>query len=81
VADFLWIEWNLQKIDSHSLSPEEVEFAWHNREDIRKNDHPEHGSYMVSRGTCPSGRKITLVWRYNETEAADLKLVFIITAY
>ncbi len=36
---------------------------------------------MVSRGACPSGRKITLVWRYNESEVTDLKVVFVITAY
>jgi hypothetical protein len=79
VAEFLWIDWNLQKIDNHALSADEVEHAWHNRVDLRKGNHPAHGPFWESTGQCPSGRWITTVWRYNQV--MDRDVVFIITAY
>lgn len=79
MAEFLWIEWNLQKIDNHALSQEEVEFAWENREDVKKGIDPAYGPFRVSRGRCPSGRTIMIVWRMNEVD--DREMVFVITAY
>ena len=79
MAEFLWIEWNLQKIDAHALSTEEVEHAWHNRRDLSKRTHPVNGVYWESMGECPSGRRIKLIWRLNQVD--DRELVFIITAY
>jgi hypothetical protein len=45
VQEFLWIEWNRQKIDNHALSEEEVEYAWANRTDIYDGDDPVNGPY------------------------------------
>ena len=80
MAHFLWNDWNRQKIDNHALSTDEVEFAWeNNRIDLAEKDHPIHGQYWESMGQCPSGRWITIIWRYNQV--ADQELVFVITAY
>jgi hypothetical protein len=79
MAEFLWIDWNLQKIDDHNLSPEEVETAWENRVDVKKRTHPVQGPYFESLGPCPSGRIIRMIWRYNHQ--GDRDLVFVITAY
>ena len=79
MTEFLWIEFNLQKIDNHNLSPEEVEFAWHQRTDLHERNHPQQGLYMESVGACPSGRMITMIWRYNQV--VDREVVFVITAY
>ena len=78
--EFLWIDWNLQKIDAHNLASEEVEFAWRGRRDLRKGTHPIHGDYTESAGRCPSGRVISIVWRYNEGDDG-VPVVFVITAY
>jgi hypothetical protein len=78
VTEFHWIEWNLQKIDNHALSTEEVEFAWQRRRDLRRKDHP-NGEYWESLGECPSGRQIKIIWRYNQV--GDEERVYVITAY
>jgi hypothetical protein len=78
VTEFHWIEWNLQKIDNHALSSEEVESAWHRRRDLRIRKH-QNGVYWESMGECPSGRRITIIWRYHEM--GDEEKVFVITAY
>jgi len=80
-----WIEWNLQKIDAHGLSAEEVEvafdrvFSLHERKD---------GSFQMFAAT-PSGRRIWVIWRYDRGdeelrdvfgELGDLP-IFEITAY
>lgn len=79
MSEFVWIEFNLRKIDAHALSAEEVESAWRDRRDLKRGQHPEHGPYTVSRGECPSGRRITIVWRWND--GVDQKQVFVVTAY
>ena len=79
MEDFLWIEFNVQKIDNHALSPDEVEFAWVNRRDLKRRKHSEHVEYMESLGECPSGRIIRIIWRYNAGELG--RQVFVITAY
>ncbi len=79
MQEFLWIEWNRQKIDNHALSEEEVEYAWAYRTDIYDGNDPVNGPYWESIGQCPSGRWITIVWRYNQV--VDRDVVFVITAY
>jgi hypothetical protein len=85
MRQFKWIEWNLQKIDAHSLSSEEVEaafdrvFSLHERRD---------GSFRMFAET-PSGRRIWVIWRYDreEDEIPDVfgelsdPPIFVITAY
>jgi len=64
MRQFKWIEWNLEKIDSHALSVEEVEavfdrvFRLHKRKD---------GSYQMFAET-PSGRRIWVIWRYDRED-------------
>ena len=61
--EFLWIDWNLQKIDNHSLSADAVEYAWRNGTVIHQGIHPVNGPYSETAGSCPSGRSIRIVWR------------------
>ena len=85
MRQFKWIEWNLQKIDAHNLSLDEVERAFdcvfHMRE--RKD-----GSFQMFAAT-PSGRQIWVIWRYDrkDDEIPDVfgelsdPHIFVITAY
>jgi hypothetical protein len=82
---FKWIDWNLQKIDAHGLSADEVEdafdsvFSLHERRD---------GSFQMFAST-PSGRRIWVIWRYDreDDEIPDVfgdtsdAAIFVITAY
>jgi hypothetical protein len=77
MAEFVWIDWNLAKIDAHGLSAAEVEHAWANRRDIAFRDDPEPG--VISYGTLPNGRAVKIVWRWNGI--GDDALVFVVTAY
>ena len=80
MAEFIWIPWNLQKIANHALSAGEVEHAWqHGRLDLGQRPHP-NGPYQMSLGKCPSGRRITIAWRYDVDWDGEQK-VFVITAY
>ena len=79
MEDFLWIDFNLQKIDNHGLSADEVENAWQKRRDIARRIHAVNGPYTESQGTCPSGRVIKIIWRYND--GLNGREIFIITAY
>jgi hypothetical protein len=54
MAEFVWIDWNLAKIDAHALSADEVEFAWEHRVDVAQWDDPDPG--VESYGRTPSGR-------------------------
>lgn len=81
MAEFIWIDWNIEKIAAHYLSPEEVEVAWENGRVVRRGKtDPVHGPSYVSVGVCPSGRLITIVWRYNVDRDGEEK-VFVITAF
>ena len=80
VDEFIWIDWNLAKIDAHSLDTEEVEHAWRNGRVIRKDVDPDNGPYSISAGRCPSGRPIRIVWRY-DVDRDGVPKVFVITAY
>ncbi|MFM7519330.1 MAG: hypothetical protein ACKO9B_02535 [Planctomycetota bacterium] len=82
---FKWIEWNIDKVDAHALSPAEVEsafdrvFSLHQRRD---------GSFQMDAET-PNGRRIWVIWRYDkgigiETDVFDefvSPAIFVITAY
>jgi hypothetical protein len=85
LRQFKWIEWNLQKIDAHNLSVEEVEAAFDHVYSLKeRND----GSFEMFAAT-PSGRLIWVIWRYDreDEEFPDVfgelsdPPVFVITAY
>ena len=80
MSEFIWIPWNIQKIANHALAPNEVEFAWHSSQILRTKQHPVNGDYYESEGSCPSGRRIRIVWRYDVDIDGEQK-VFVITAY
>jgi hypothetical protein len=82
---FKWIDWNLQKIDSHALSLQEVEAAFDRVFTLQKR---KDGSYQMFAET-PSGRRIWVIWRYDKEQEAvrdafgeseDVP-IFVITAY
>jgi hypothetical protein len=82
---FKWIEWNLDKIAAHALSPEEVEAAFGCIHDWQKRDDESVEMYAET----PSGRRIWVVWRYDreDEEVPDIfgevagPAIFVITAY
>jgi hypothetical protein len=82
---FKWIGWNLQKIDDHGLTAEDVEAAFDRVFDLR---HRRDGSFEMFAAT-PSGRRIWVVWRYDreDNEISDVlddlseSPIFVITAY
>src|SRR5437763_13484762 len=82
---FKWIEWNLQKIDAHGLSAEEVEAAFDRVFSLQER---KGGSFQMFAAT-PAGRRIWVVWRYDREddeipdvfgELGDVP-IFVITAY
>ena len=82
---FKWIEWNLQKIDAHTLSAEEVEAAF---DHVFKLEERNDGSYQMFAQT-PSGRRIWVIWRHDreDDDISDVfgelgeAAIFVITAY
>lgn len=85
MRQFKWIEWNVQKIDAHGLSPDEVEAAF---DRVFRLQERRDGSYQMFAAT-PSGRLIWVIWRYDREsdEIADVfgelgdVPIFVITAY
>ena len=85
MREFKWIEWNLQKIDAHALSPEEVEASFDRVYSLVER---KDGSIAMF-AEIPSGRRIWVIWRYDreDTEIADIfgelgeAPIFVITAY
>jgi len=85
MRQFKWIEWNLQKIDDHALSTEEVEAAFGR---IFCLEQRKDGSFEMFAET-PSGRRIWVIWRYDreDEELPDIfgelgeVPIFVITAY
>ena len=81
---FKWIDWNLRKIDAHSLSSDEVEAAF---EAVYTLDERDDGSFRMY-ARIPSGRCIWVIWRYDR-EDDDIDIlgeisdppIFVITAY
>jgi hypothetical protein len=81
---FKWIEWNLQKIDAHGLSPAEVEAAFDQVLALRER---RDGSFEMFAATL-AGRRIWVIWRYDrEDDVPDIldemddAPIFVITAY
>ncbi|MCO6455879.1 MAG: hypothetical protein J5I93_11330 [Pirellulaceae bacterium] len=82
---FKWIEWNLQKIDAHSLSADEVEAAF---ERVIRIEERRDGSFRML-AEVPSGRRIWVIWRYDRgpDEVPDVfgeiedAPIFVVTAY
>jgi hypothetical protein len=82
---FKWIEWNLQKIDDHSLAAGEVEAAFDKALILEERG---DGSYQMY-AEIPSGRRIWVIWRYDREgeEVVDVfgelseAPIFVITAY
>ena len=84
MRQFKWIDWNIGKIDAHGLSAEEVEGSFDHVISLQeRND----GSFKMLAKT-PSGRRILVIWRYNEDDEMpgvlddlDDPSIFVITAY
>ena len=82
---FKWIEWNLEKIDVHALSADEVETAFDRVFTIEER---KDGSYQMY-AEIPSGRRIWVIWRYDREDdeipnifgELDDAAIFVITAY
>ncbi|HWY86118.1 MAG TPA: hypothetical protein VNX28_05310 [Gemmataceae bacterium] len=85
MRQFKWIEWDLQKIDAHGLSAEEVEAAF---DSVFSLQDRKDGSFQMFAAT-PAGRRIWVIWRYDQEddeipdvfgELGDVP-IFVITAY
>lgn len=85
MRQFKWIEWNLQKIESHGLGAEEVEAAFDRVFQLQRH---KDGSFQMFAAT-PAGRRIWVIWRYDREpeEIPDIfgelgeVPIFVITAY
>ena len=85
MRQFKWIEWDLEKIDAHALSAEEVEASFDRVFSLRER---KDGSCQMFAET-PSGRRIWVIWRYDrgDDEITDVfgdlgeVPIFVITAY
>jgi hypothetical protein len=85
MRQFKWIEWNIQKIEAHGLSAEEVEAAF---DRVYTLEDRRDGSFQMYAET-PSGRRIWVIWRHDreEEEVPDIfgdlgeAPIFVITAY
>jgi hypothetical protein len=85
MRQFKWIEWNLQKVDAHRLSAEEVEAAFDRVFSVRQR---RDGSFETFAAT-PSGRRITIIWRFDREDEEFPNIfgepgevpIFVITAY
>ena len=85
MRQFKWIDWNLQKIDAHSLSAADVEAAF---DQVFSLEERKDGSFQMF-AAIPSGRRIWVIWRYDREDDdipdvfGDLgdAPIFVITAY
>ena len=85
MRQFKWIEWNIEKLDAHALSVEEVEAAFDRVFTLQER---KDSSYQMFAET-PSGRRIWVIWRYDreDNEIPDIfgdldkAPIFVITAY
>jgi hypothetical protein len=81
---FKWIDWNIDKLDAHALSPTDVEAAFNRVFSLRQR---RDGSFQMDAQT-PSGRRIWVIWRYDrgvgrKTDVFDEfepPAIFVITA-
>jgi hypothetical protein len=82
---FKWIDWNIDKVNAHALSPDDVEAAF---ERVLGISERRDGSFEMYAET-PSGRRIWVIWRYDREDdeipdvfgALDDPAIFVITAY
>jgi hypothetical protein len=82
---FKWIDWNINKVNAHALSVEEVEAAFDRVYSIQDR---RDGSFQMYAET-PAGRRIWVIWRYDQEsdELTDFlgdpiaPPIFVITAY
>jgi hypothetical protein len=82
---FKWIEWNLQKIEGHGLSVDDVEAAF---DRVLHLEERKEDSYQMFAET-PSGSRIWVIWRYDreDDDVPDIfgefgvTPIFVITAY
>jgi uncharacterized DUF497 family protein len=82
---FKWIEWNLNKIDAHGLSADDVEAAFDRVFSLQQREDGSHRMFAEA----PSGRRIWVIWRYDRENDEILDVVsdfaevavFVITAY
>jgi hypothetical protein len=82
---FKWIEWNLEKIDAHGLSADEVEAAF---DRVVRIEERRDGSFRML-AEVPSGRRIWIIWRFDREadEVPDVfgeledAAIFVVTAY
>ena len=85
MRQFKWIEWNLQKIDAHNLTADDVEAAFDQVFTVQER---KDGSFQMFAST-PSGRRIWVIWRYDREDdevpdvfgELDELPIFVITAY
>jgi hypothetical protein len=85
MRQFKWIEWNLQKIEAHALSADEVEAAF---DRVYSLEERKDGSCQMFAET-PSGRQIWIIWGYDREDDAIPDIfgelsepaIFVITAY
>jgi hypothetical protein len=64
VRQFKWIDWNLEKIDSHGLSAIEVEAAF----DRVYSLHARRDRSFEMFAETPAGRRIWVIWRYDRED-------------
>ena len=85
MRQFKWIEWNLEKINAHALSAEDVEASF---DRVFSLEERKDGSYQMFADT-PSGRRIWVIWRYDQEDDGIPDVfgelgrasIFVITAY
>ena len=85
MRQFKWIDWNIQRIDTHGLSSHEVEAAFDNVYNLQPR---KDGSFRMFAAT-PTGRRIWVIWRYdreyddipNAFGEAPEAPIFVVTAY
>ena len=82
---FKWIEWNIEKIEVHALSVEEVEAAFDRVFALKQRNDGSHEMLAEA----PSGRQIRVIWRFDREDdeipdifgEVDDPPIFVITAY
>jgi hypothetical protein len=69
---FKWIDWNLQKIEEHALSREEVEASF---DRVLHFEERRDGSFQMFAET-PAGRRIWVIWRYVSRRRGDSRFLW-----
>jgi hypothetical protein len=85
VRTFKWISWNIDKIDAHGLTPEEVESAFNQVFVLERRTDDSYQMYAKTK----SRRFIWVIWRFDMVEDSVFDVfgdlieqpIFVITAY